>query len=47
MRRCDMDKLKAPNCPKCGEWMDKITSWTCSNCGGKTMAKKKPIKKKK
>jgi predicted amidophosphoribosyltransferase len=33
------DKLKAPNCPKCGQYMDKIEGWTCSTCGKKTTKK--------
>jgi ribosomal protein L37AE/L43A len=25
-----------PNCPKCGQMMDKVIAWTCTKCGGKT-----------
>ena len=31
------DKVKAPPCPKCGTFMDKIKGWVCSRCGGKTI----------
>jgi ribosomal protein S27AE len=30
------DKIKAPQCPECGTFMDKITAWVCSKCGKKT-----------
>ena len=26
-------KLTAPNCPKCGQYMDKIEAWVCVKCG--------------
>lgn len=25
--------LTAPNCPTCGQYMDKITAWVCKKCG--------------
>lgn len=25
--------VKAPNCPTCGEFMDKIEAWVCKKCG--------------
>jgi ribosomal protein L37E len=30
------DKLKTPQCNKCGEFMDKVIAYTCSKCGQKT-----------
>jgi len=27
------DKLKAPNCPECGQFMDKVEGWVCRKCG--------------
>jgi ribosomal protein L37AE/L43A len=27
------NKLKAPNCPECGQFMDKTKAWICKNCG--------------
>jgi len=33
--------LTAPNCPVCGEWMDKVDAWVCKKCG-----KLKELKKK-
>lgn len=30
------DKLKTPQCNKCGTYMDKVTAWTCSRHGMKT-----------
>jgi len=33
------DKLKAPQCPKDGTYMDKTVAWVCSRCGGKTAEK--------
>jgi len=25
--------VKAPNCPECGQFMDKVESWVCKKCG--------------
>jgi rubrerythrin len=35
-----IDKSRVATCPKCGTFMDKITAWVCSNCGGKTKSKR-------
>lgn len=26
-------KLTAPNCPTCGQYMDKVEAWVCRKCG--------------
>ena len=35
------DKFRAPQCPKCGTYMDKISGWVCTKCGNKTASLKK------
>lgn len=25
--------VKSPNCPTCGEFMDKTVAWVCRKCG--------------
>lgn len=34
------DKSKAPQCPRCGTFMDKVVAWVCSRCGKKTRGKR-------
>jgi ribosomal protein S27AE len=39
MMKKNKNLLKAPNCPKCGTFMDKVVAWSCSKCGNKTKKK--------
>lgn len=34
-------KNSSLNCPKCRTFMDKVTAWVCSKCGGKSKKVKK------
>lgn len=33
MKKRKVGKLTAPNCPRCGQYMDLVEAWVCKRCG--------------